>query len=163
MADEQSQAQVGIPQSKSQPVTQIIYSSDLNTVKPPNWESNDSVQEFRKFRRYCEIILSTPLYTSRTGSQIVTDILLWLGPQGVEIFDNMSNLSEKNKTNPDSIWEAFRTYFKPKSNYRLARFQLRDMRQLPNEPIESFMTYLHSQAQKCKFSSTAETEDNLIH
>jgi hypothetical protein len=85
-----------------------------------------------------------------------------MGPQGVEIFDNMSNLSEENKTNPDSVWEAFRTYFEPKSNYRLARFQLRDMRQLPNEPIDSFMTRLRSQAQKCKFSSTAETEDNLI-
>jgi hypothetical protein len=36
------------------------------------------------------------------------------------------------------------------------------MRQLPNDPIDSFMTQLHSQAQQCKFSSTAETEDNLI-
>lgn len=84
-----------------------------------------------------------------------------MGPQGVEIFDNMT-LTETQQSDPESVWDAFGTYFEPKTNYRLARFQLRDMRQEPQEPINSFLTRLRSQAQKCNFSSANETEHNLI-
>ena len=151
------------PASSASAQHTVIYANDLSGIKPPNfdWEAPDLAQQFRKFKRYCELLLSTPGYAHRANSDLVNYILLWLGPQGVEIFDNLTLTDEQRKT-PKKVWEAFENYFEPKSNYRLARFQLRDMRQQPQEPIDSFITRLRAQAQKCNFTSSELTEDNLI-
>ena len=46
-----------------------------------------------------------------------------MGPKGVEILDN-GKITEEEKDNPTTVWALFSNYFEPKSNYRLARFQL---------------------------------------
>ena len=143
--------------------TTNIY-NDLIGIKPPNfnWEAVDLPKEFRSFRRYCELMLSTPTYATKSDKSIVNYILLWMGPQAVEIFDNLPNLTQSQKENPQQVWNAFVSYFEPKSNFRLARFQLREMKQAPSEAIDSFMTRLKVQAQKCHFADTTALEDNLI-
>ena len=85
-----------------------------------------------------------------------------MGPQAVEIFDNWSHLSDEQRDTPAEVWGAFRTYFKPKSNFRLARFQLREINHLSNEPIDSYVTRLKVQASKCNFASPEAIEDKLI-
>jgi transposase InsO family protein len=147
-----------------QPTVQYIYAGDMSSIKPPNfdWDSNDLPQQFKKFRRYCELMLSTPSFSGRSGHEIVSCMLLWMGPQAVEIFDNWTTLSEAQKVDPTHIWNQFQLYFEPKSNFRLARFQLRDLRQEPQEPVDSFLTRLRSQAAKCSFINADLVDDNII-
>ena len=88
--------------------TSVQYVNSLVGVKPPifDWDSTDLPQVFKKFRRYCEILLKTPSYATQEGKELVNYILLWMGPQGVEIFDNWT-LSEADKANPIKVWDAF--------------------------------------------------------
>ena len=144
--------------------TTIVYTNDLQGIKPPNfdWDSSELVQQFRSFRRYCELLLSTPTYASKTPKQIVNYILLWMGPQAVEVFDNWSHLTDDQKEVPENVWDAFSQYFEPKSNFRLARFQLRDLKQDNKESVDSFVNRLKVQAKKCNFKDASSFEDNLI-
>ena len=144
--------------------TTIVYTNDLQGIKPPNfdWESSELVQQFRSFRRYCELLLSIPTYASKTPKQIVNYILLWMGPQAVEVFDNWSHLTDDQKEVPENVWDAFSQYFEPKSNFRLARFQLRDLKQDNKESVDSFVNRLKVQAKKCNFKDASLFEDNLI-
>ena len=67
-----------------------------------------------------------------------------------------------DQNNLPAVWDSFQTYFEPKSNFRLARFQLRDMRQETNESIDDFITPLRVQSQKCHFGDLACTDDAIL-
>lgn len=151
------------PQQQPQQVQQIVY-SDASAIKPPSfsWDSDDLPKQFKGFRRYCELMMNTPTYRNRPGEEIVSYILLWMGPRAVEIFDNWTHLTAVQKDTPSAVWDAFQTYFEPKSNFRLARFQLRDLQQQQNEPVDSFLTRLRAQASKCNFSTPDSVDDNIL-
>ena len=87
-------------------------------------------------------------------------ILLWLGPQGVEIYDSW-NLSEADQQDTKKVWDAFSAYFEPKSNFRLSRYQLRNIKQEEKEPVDSFVRRLKTHSQKCKFPPEY-VDDHLI-
>ena len=144
--------------------TTMIFANDLQGIKPPsfNWNSSDLSHHFNTFKRYCQLILTTPTYASKSDKEVVNYILLWMGPQAVEIFDNWSHLTTEQKEKPSEVWDAFQNYFEPKSNFRLARFQLRDLVQQENEPIDNYVVRLKVQAQKCNFATPNVLEDNLI-
>lgn len=146
----------------AQPST-VVLQSDLAGIQPPSfdWNAPDLPHAFRSFKRYCEIILKTPIYANKKPEDIVNYILLWLGPKGVEIFDNLT-LSEAEQKLPDKVWQAFKDYIEPKSNFRLARFQLRDMMQTSDEPIDNYMTRLRIQAKNCSFEDEQTLEDNVL-
>ena len=131
-----------------------IFYNDLAGVNPPkfDWAADDPASTFRKFKRYCEILLSTPTFESKQGADKVNYILLWLGPQGVEIFDSW-NLTAEQASNPVTVWKKFSDYFEPKTNFRLARYQLRDIRQQSNESSDGFLTRLRTQAKKCNYGA----------
>ena len=150
--------------STSGSTTTIVYANDLQGIQPPrfDWDSSELVQQFHSFRRYCELLLSTPTYANRPPEAIVNHILLWLGPKAIEIYDNWSHLTDDQKKNPSCVWDAFSQYFEPKSNFRLSRFQLRDMKQESKESVDSFVTRLKVQARKCNFKDNNALEDNLI-
>jgi hypothetical protein len=131
----------------------------MSSIKPPtfDWEP----QNFKKFRRYCELLLSTPAYSELSDSHVVNYILLWMGPRAVDIFDNWT-FTEAQKSDPAAVWQAFEDYFEPKSNFRLARFQLRDMIQHKDESIDAFLIRLRCQAHKCNFVSDVAIDDNIL-
>ena len=93
----------------SAPTSIVIYSKDLLGVKPQtfDWDSDNLPQTFRSFKRYCELLFSTPTYVQKKGKGIVNYILLWMGPAALELFDNWSHLSEEQKKNPNSVWQSF--------------------------------------------------------
>ena len=131
---------------------QYITSNDLIGVKIPtfSWDEPDLPQALKKFRRYCKILLSTPTYSRKTGKEQVSYILLWLGPQGVEIYDSW-NLSEADQQDTKKVWDAFSAYFEPKSNFRLSRYQVRNIKQEEKEAVDNFVRRLKTHSQKCKF------------
>ena len=145
-----------------QQTTYIVQSNDLTGISPPtfNWNDPNAPQSFKSFRRYCELILKTPTYVTKTPEDRVNYILLWLGPQGVQVFDSWT-ITAAQRQDPDYIWDAFQRFFEPKSNFRLSRFMLRDMKQSQNESADEFYTRLREQAQKCNLSA-AQMDDNIL-
>ena len=75
---------------------------------------------------------------------------------------NTWDLSETEKKDVEVIWAKFQALIEPKSNYRLSRFHLQKFRQLSSETVDEFMTRCKTQARKCKFRDTTETEERLI-
>ena len=89
-----------------------------------------------------------------------TYILLWIGEEGRKIY-NSFDLNDGEKAKPDTIFLKSATYLEPKSNFRIARYQLQGFRQADDESVDSFMARCKMQAQKCRFSE-AELEERLI-
>ena len=135
---------------------------DLSGIEPPrmNWLATDLPTEFRSFRQYCELIFSGP-FAEKGQSERVTYILLWVGQEGRRMY-NTWDLSETDKKDVEVIWAKFQALIEPKSNYRLSRFHLQKFRQLSSETVDEFMTRCKTQARKCKFRDTTETEERLI-
>ena len=79
----------------------------------------------------------------------------------MEIFDSWTHLTPVQLDDPEQVWTAFSKYFEPKTNYRLARYQLRDIKQNSNEPVDSYISRLRTQAKKCNYLPDA-LEDMLI-
>ena len=122
--------------------------------------ATDLPTEFRSFRQYCELIFSGP-FAEKGQSERVTYILLWVGQEGRRMY-NTWDLSETDKKDVEFIWAKFQALIEPKSNYRLSRFHLQKFRQLSYETVDEFMTRCKTQARKCKFRDTTETEERLI-
>ena len=135
---------------------------DLSGIEPPrmNWLATDLPTEFRSFRQYCELIFSGP-FAEKGQNDRVTYILLWVGQEGRRMY-NTWDLSETDKKDVEVIWAKFQALIEPKSNYRLSRFHLQKFRQLSSETVDEFMTRCKTQARKCKFRDTTETEKRLI-
>jgi len=66
---------------------------------------------------------------------------------------------EKAKT--DTIFDKSATYLEPKSDVRIARYQLQGFTRADDESVDSFMAWCKIQAQKCRFSET-ELGERLI-
>ena len=140
----------------------IMATNELIGVKPPSfsWDEPDLPHAFKRFKRYCEILLKTSTYAEKPGDQLVNYILLWLGPQGLEIFDSWTMSDEDRKT-PAKVWDKFSEYFEPKTNYRLNRYQMRNIKQEEGEPVDSFIRRLKTHSQKCNYNAE-QLEDHLI-
>ncbi|KAL9976365.1 hypothetical protein ACROYT_G013660 [Oculina patagonica] len=94
------------------------------------------------------------------GKEKATYVLLWIGKEGLKVF-NSFELNDEEKAKTDTIFNKFTKYLEPKSNFRIARFQLQGFRQTKDESVDSFMARCKLQAQKCRFSE-AEMDEHLI-
>ena len=142
--------------------TMAMAGNELIGIKPPSfsWDEPDLPQAFKRFKRYCEILLTTSTYANKSPEQLVNIILLWLGPQGLEIYDSWT-MSDADRKDPEKIWDRFSEYFEPKTNYRLCRYQLRNIKQDEKEPVDSFVRRLKTHAKKCSYTAE-QLEDHLI-
>ena len=77
------------------------------------------------------------------------------------VYFNSFDLNGEGKAKPDMIFLKFPTYLEPKSNFRIARYQLQGFRQADDEIVDSFLARCKIQAQKCRFSE-AKLEERLI-
>ena len=134
---------------------------ELSGITPPHfdWFSDDLPTKFQNFKSYCSLIFKGPL-ASKNKEEQVTYLLLWLGQEGINVYETWS-LTVEQKGDPNEIFKCFEKYFEPKINYRLNRFQLQKFKQGVSENIDQFMIRCRTQAGKCKFS-TAELETRLI-
>ena len=133
------------------------------SFQPPtiDWDSPDVNQSFKRFKRYAELILKTPAFATKSDADKANFILIWLGPSGVEIFDNLT-MTDADRAKPAAILDAIASYLEPKTNFRLARLQLRDMTQATSEPVDAYLTRLKAQASKCEFLNEALKNSELI-
>ncbi|PIK48224.1 hypothetical protein BSL78_14910 [Apostichopus japonicus] len=117
---------------------------------------NDLPNAFHNFEQYCKLIFSGPLL-KKTGPEKVTFLLLWLGQEGITIF-NSWELTDQDKAAPDTVFGKFKTHFEPKSNFRLNRFHLHNYKQQSHETTDDFVTRCKIQAKKCKLTDEALQE-----
>ena len=88
--------------------------------------------------------------------------MLWVGEEGRDIRDGWV-LTETNSKILASHWTGFENYAKPKSSFRVSRFQLRVIKQEQNETIDAFITRARIIANVCEYTDKDEQlMDTLI-
>ena len=116
-----------------------------------DWKSSNLPEEFRKFKRSVEFIFNGPLKDESEDVK-VQYLLMWVGPDGADIRDGWQ-LSSADSVKLDIHWSKFDAYVKPKSTFRVARFQLHALKQGMNETIDAFLTRTKVILSKCQYSS----------
>ena len=124
-----------------------------------DWNEPELPAAFKSVKKYCQLIFDGPIRAKEEKGK-ATYILPWISDKGRNIF-NSFNLSDEEKAQTDTIFDKFATYLEPKSNVRIARYQLQGFRRADGESVDSFMARCKIQAQKCRFSE-AELEERLI-
>ena len=122
-----------------------------------NWKSINLPEEFRKFKRSVVYIFKGPL-KDESDEVKIQYLLMWVGPDGADIRDGWA-LSATNEKDLEMHWTNFESYVKPKTNYRVARFQMRALKQEAGESIDSFVTRAKVIATKCQYD---DMDDALL-
>lgn len=102
-----------------------------------DWHSSDAAQAFKKFKAVCELYFSGPL-KEKSEQEKVSYLLIWSGDEGIELVSTWS-LSAEEKKELDTYWTKFESYVSPKSNFRLARYKLRTLKQEKGEAVDAFL------------------------
>ena len=125
---------------------------DLSGIAVPtfDWNAPDLPSTFRQFRQYVEHVFKGPLVDKSKDVQ-ASYLHLWMGPTGIDLIHTFS-LPEAKLKDPKEILDRFAEHFKPKTNFRLARYNLQKMHQGPTESVDDFVARLRLQSDKCKFT-----------
>ncbi|KAI8516719.1 hypothetical protein Bbelb_053000 [Branchiostoma belcheri] len=128
-----------------------------------NWDADDLVEEFKKFKQKTELAFKSFLKDTEPEQQ-VSYILLWVGSQGLDLFNSWEFTGEDagDAKKPDKILEKFETHLEPKTNHRIYRYEFQGIQQKPDEPIDDYVARLKNVAKKCKFKDDAEIKDRLV-
>ena len=122
-----------------------------------DWTAGNLPETFRKFKRHCETVFAGPLIDQDKEVK-VNYLKLFLGDEGQDIIDGF-NLSAEEIKKLDSYWTKLQQYVRPKSNFRVARAQLRELKQKPDETVDCFMTRARVLAEDCEYK---DKEEQLI-
>ena len=125
-----------------------------------DWKAQNLPEVFRKFKQTCEFIFSGPL-AEKSEEVKVQYLMLWVGEEGRDIREGW-NLSAGDKKKLSVHWEKFESYTRPKSNFRVARFQLHELKQEQTEPIDAFMTRARLIASQCEYTDTNSINEHLL-
>ncbi|KAI8517626.1 hypothetical protein Bbelb_036430 [Branchiostoma belcheri] len=126
-----------------------------------NWDADDLVEEYKKFKQKTELAFKSFLKDTEPEQQ-VSYILLWVGSQGLDLFNSWEFTDAEDAKKPDKILEKFETHLEPKTNHRIYRYEFQGIQQKPDEPIDDYVARLKNVAKKCKFKDDAETKDRLV-
>lgn len=122
-----------------------------------DWSSPDVTTALKIFKQQCSLYFAVK---DIKPEKQVDHILLFAGAEGLKIFNSWS-LSKEDAAKTDTVWEKFITHVEPKTNFRIARFQLQATKQ-GNESIDSFVSKIRLQALKCKFRDDQEIHERVI-
>jgi len=138
--------------------------AELSGLPAPrmDWSSSDPAQAFRRFRTLCDLMFEGPLQDKSEETK-VKYLLIWSGEEGIELSTTWNlTVEEKKKLLPH--YTRFETYVAPKSNFRLARFKLRMLKQAPSETVDSFIKRARVLVQECKYiGANDHLLDTLIY
>ncbi|XP_071941474.1 uncharacterized protein [Antedon mediterranea] len=114
-----------------------------------DWKAQNLPEALKKFK----LIFEGPL-TDKPDKTKLLLLLLWEGETGRDI-KNSWNLADGDET-VDKHWEKSEAYVTPKSNFRVARFQLRALKQKEGEAIDSFITKAKIILADCDYTNKEE-------
>ena len=122
-----------------------------------DWDSSDLNSALKKFKALCELIFTGPL--SEVSEEIkVKYLLIWSGEEGRELVSTWAIAADDAKK-LKTYWTKFGEYVAPKSNFRLSRYKLREIKQNSSEPIDQFIKRIRLLVEECKFpDATVESQ-----
>ena len=126
----------------------------MNLHPAMNWDADDVVEAFKKFKQKSQLAFKSFLKGSTTEEQ-VSYILLWSGERGLDLY-NSWDMPEPDCNDPIKVLEKFETHLEPKSNHRIRRYEFQSLRQEPQETVDNFLARLKNVASKCKFKDEEE-------
>jgi len=130
-------------------------------VPTMDWGATDPIQAMKQFKALCTLMFKGPL-KEKSEQEKVAYLQIWSGAEGIELVSTWS-LSNTDQNKLETYWEKFEAYVAPKSNFRIARFKLRALKQQNDESIDSFVKRIRILAAECKFSNSNEQiVDTLI-
>ena len=110
-----------------------------------DWCSSDAPQALRKFKDICQLYFSGPLKEKSEPEQI-SFLLIWSGDEGRELASTWTLTGDEKKED----------YVATRSNFGLARYKLRAIKQEPSEAVDSFLTKVRILVKQCKYTSPDE-------
>ena len=112
----------------------------------------DSILAFGKFKQKCELMFKSVLKDAE-GEEQVSYILLWVGEQGLDIYNSWTFEDGKDQKDQAKILDRFMEHLEPRTNHRIHRYTLQGMRQEQGESIyiDNFIAKIKNIATKCKF------------
>ena len=126
-----------------------------------DWEATDIVTTFARFKQKCELMFSSVLKTA-TDEERASYLLLWVGEQGLDKYNSWNFDDEEDRKKPEVLLSRFQQHLEPRSNHRIYRYKLQDMRQSTDETADDFVTKMKAIAVKCKYRDDKEMEDRLV-
>ena len=67
-------------------------------------------------------------------------LLLWSGEEGIDVSSNW-DLTDNESNTLSVYWDRFGKYVAPKSNFSIARFKLRSMKQDNGESVDAYIQF----------------------
>ena len=129
---------------------------NIKPLTPPKWKDSDNIlEDFKKFKRSCLCIFDGPMAHITNGKVKTNMFLIWAGPDGEDVFENL-HLSSSQQYNLDAVFEAFERYCKPICNFCAARFKFRAVKQYESETINTFYHRILHLAKQCQFENSNE-------
>ena len=119
-----------------------------------DWSSTDAPQALKKFKNLCQLYFSGPL-KDKSEEEQVSYLLIWSGEEGIELVSTWT-LTADDKKKLSTYWEKFEEYVAPRSNFRLARYKLRTLKQEPGESVDSFLKKVRILVTECKYTNPDE-------
>ena len=114
-----------------------------------DWTDRSIDAAFENFRETCTLIFDGPL--ADVADKIKVNYLkLWAGEEGRRIIKTWQMTDDESKK-LDTYWGKFKDYVKPKSNFRIARYKLRECKQTDSEPVDVFVKRLRTILAECKY------------
>ena len=121
-------------------------------VPKMDWHSSNAPQAFKKFKALCKLYF-TGSFEGKSEAEQISYLLIWSGEEGIKLISTWS-LSAEEKKKIDAYWTKFESYVSPKSNFRLARYKLRVMKQEKDETVDTFLKRIRIVVNECKFTNT---------
>ena len=112
-----------------------------------DWDNADQSLALKLFKQKCELFFSVKDVKREKQAD---HILLFAGEPGLKFYNSWGLPAEEQK-DPKVIWEKFQTQIEPKTNFRVARLFLQQIRQEDGETFDDFVSRWKLQAQKCNF------------
>lgn len=133
------------------------FSNSLLPMKISGLNGTQQYEAWKLFRFQFENYLVAAKVDDKDEERRVALLLHLLGAEVVPIFQSF-NKDVKACKLPDLL-KLFNDYFAPKKNTALERHKFLSRKQLPGEPLESFLTDLKNLAAPCEFK---DLKDSLV-
>ncbi len=127
-----------------------------------DWDSKEIGAEFKDFRDYVELLFKGPHCNGWTDAQKASAIVSWSGVKGRKAFSTFTWADAADKDKPKEVLDKFQAHVEPKTNKWLARFDLHELRQTSDQPIDEFLAQCMRQASKCKLADQNAVEERVL-
>ena len=112
-------------------------------------------ESWRGFKERFTLYLRASGANTKDESTQVAILLHTMGEQAIDLFRSFVFVTPADKDKIDPVLEKFETYFTPKTNVVLERFNFNKATPADGEQIESYLSRLRTLAKTCEYGDLA--------